>query len=103
MFNKESFTVSFYDAVIANDGPLVKKLLEQNNNNNNNNSETKISIRMITGILVIAIESHLYEAVSEILSYNNIAIDKIEDQHLNNILCLISKAGLLGKLNITFH
>lgn len=99
MFNKESFTVSFYDAVIANDGPLVKKLLEQNNNN----SETKISIRMITGILVIAIESHLYEAVSEILSYNNIAIDKIEDQHLNNILCLISKAGLLGKLNITFH
>lgn len=97
MLNKEITTLNFYDAVIANDGPLVRKILSENNNH------FKISTRVITGILIIAFENHLYNSVREILSYNDKTTNKIAEEHLNNFLCLASKAGLLKNFNITFH
>jgi hypothetical protein len=94
----ETTTLDFYDAVMANDALKVREILRDVL------SERKmLSVRTITGILVIALENDLLEVAKEILYYNEFASDKITNRHLDSILTVASKLNLLEKLNITLH
>lgn len=94
----EIATLKFYDAVLANDPHEVLDLLKKNST-----SENKISIKIITGLLLIAIENRLIESAKAILKYNSISDEPIKSCHLDSILCVAAKHNLLKKLDITYH
>ena len=85
----EHTLIGFYDAVIANDGMEVQKIL-----NNNISSQSKLTKKMITGMLVIAVENGFSQAGQAILAYNSFAQDKITDKHLDAIMRFAAKNQL---------
>ena len=91
-------SMDFYDAVISDDGIGVARIL-----NESITSKTKISVRVITGMLVIAVENKFIEAVRAILAYNSYSSEKIIEKHLDAILCFAAKSNLLKELKITYH
>lgn len=92
----ESKILEFYDAVTEDDGPAVTKLLKDD-------SQSKIPVKIITGMLIIAIENKLINAGRAILEYNTYSHEKITDLHLNAIICLAAKTDVLDMLKVTYH
>ncbi len=90
--------MNFYDAVVTDNGMEVQKILSENLL-----SHSKISVKMITGMLVIAIENRFINAGKAILNYNAHTKEKITDKHLNAIMCLIAKSHLLNQFKVTYH
>lgn len=90
--------MNLYDAVTSDDGVMVERILAENLV-----SQSQISVKTITGLLVIAIENKLINASKAILNYNKIATNKITDTHFNSIICLAAKSDLLQQLKITYH
>ena len=94
----KSIIVDFYDAVTSDDGIRVEKILTSSLFN-----QSQIPVKIITGMLVIAIENRLVNAGRAILHYNTYSHEKITDLHLNAIICLAAKTDLLKQLNVTYH
>ncbi len=94
----QSIIVDFYDAVTSDDGMRVKNILTSSLFN-----QSQIPVKIITGMLVIAIENRLVNAGRAILHYNTYSHEKITDLHLNAIICLAAKTDLLSQLNVTYH
>lgn len=94
----QSIITDFYDAVTADDGIKVEKILTSSLF-----AKSKIPVRIITGMLVIAIENKLVNAGRAILNYNTYSHEKITDLHLNAIICLAAKTDLLSQLKVTYH
>ena len=90
--------IDFYEAVISDDGAEVEKILTDNFI-----SLEKISIKMITGMLVIAIENKYINSGRAILQYNLHTREKITDRHLDAIMCMAAKNNLLAQLRATYH
>lgn len=78
--------IDFHDAINANDGMKVQKML-----NENMTSSTQLSVKMITGMLVIALEQGLSQASQAIIVYNSYATDKIENRHFDSIMRLAAR------------
>lgn len=98
MQTPQDISLDFYEAVIANNGIRVEKIL-----NNTLSSSIKIPLKTITGMLVIAVEYKLIESIDAILKYNTYSFDKISYKHLDAILLLASKLDLLKDLKISYH
>ena len=98
MHGIEEILINFYDAVIANDGMAVEKILADNLL-----AKAKLTIKMITGMLVIAIEGGLSSAGEAILTYNNLAEEKITDKNLDSIMHLAAKKSMLQSIGITLN
>ncbi len=90
--------MNFYDAVIADNGMEVQKILSDDLF-----SQVKISTKMITGMLVIAVENRLINAGKAILTHNMHTKEKITDKHLSAIMCLATKNHLLNQFKVTYH
>ena len=91
--------LSFHEAVIANDGMEVQRILTDNMS-----ARSQFTIKMITGMLVIAVENSLRDSSQAILSYNSYAKDKITESHLNAIKLLAIKNNILPSVvGITSH
>lgn len=93
-----SKVMEFYHAVSADDGIKVEKILTSNLF-----SQSKIPIKVITGMLVIAIENKFVNAGRAILHYNTYSHEKISDLHLNAIINLAAKTDMLDQLKVTYH
>lgn len=93
-----SKVLDFYDAVTSDDGSRVQEIL-----NKNLFDSSKISIRIITGMLVLAIENKYINSMKAILHYNTYSHERITDLHLNAIICLAAKSDMINELNITYH
>jgi hypothetical protein len=89
----ESTILELHDAVESDDGSGIAKIL----------SESRIPVKIITGLLVIAVENKLINAGRAILNYNTFSHEKISDLHLNAIICLAAKTDVLDQLKITYH
>lgn len=87
-----------YNAVIADNGMEVQKILSDDLL-----AKTRISTKIITGILIIAIENRLINAGKAILTHNTHAKEKIADTNLNAIMRLATKSHLLGQFKVTYH
>ncbi len=98
MLAHQMLSLDFYDAVISNNVYEVKNILEQNLN-----AEEKISVKIITGLLMIAVENKLTNVAKTILEYNDYSREKILSKHLNVILCVAAKNNILKDLQVTFH
>lgn len=98
MQTSQDISLEFYEAVIANNGRRVEKIL-----NNTLSSSIKIPLKTVTGMLVIAVECKLIESINAILKYNTYSFDKISDKHLDAILLLAAKLDLLKDLKISYH
>lgn len=98
MENIQTRLLEFYDAVIADDGVAVEKILAANLA-----AENKFTARMITGMLVIAVEEGLSSAGGAILTYNVSAKDKIADKHLDSIMNLAAEKLMLKPMGITLN
>lgn len=94
----QSRIMEFYDAVSSDDGIKVEKILTSNLF-----AESKISVKIITGMLVIAVENKLINAGRAILNYNTYSHEKITDLHLNAVINLAAKTDMLSQLKITYH
>ena len=94
----ESLIMDFYDAVSRDDGIAVQKILTSNLF-----SKSQIPVKIITGMLVIAVENKLINAGRAILHYNTHSHEKITDLHLNAIICLAAKTDILNQLKVTYH
>jgi hypothetical protein len=93
-----SKVLDFYDAVTSDNGLKVQDILKDNLF-----AESKIPVRIIAGMLVIAIENKYVNAGKAILHYNTFSHEKISDMHLNAIICLAAKNDMLSQLKITYH
>lgn len=89
----ENTVLELHDAVTSDDGISIAKIL----------SESRIPVKIITGLLVIAVENKLINAGRAILNYNTFSHEKISDLHLNAIICLAAKTDVLDQLTITYH
>lgn len=94
----ENNLIKFYDAVLANDAMEVQRILKDNVF-----SEAKFTIKMITGMLVMAVESGFSQAGQAILAHNSFAEDKISYEHLKAIMRLADKNNSLTPLRITIN
>jgi len=94
----ETRLLRFHDAVMANDGMVVQKILADNII-----SKSPLTIKMITGMLVIAVENSLSDAGQAILAYNSSALDKITDKHLDSIMRLAAQKNNLPSVKVTIH
>lgn len=94
----ESKIMDFYHAVTADDGIEVQKILAANLF-----SKSKIPVKIITGMLIIAVENKFVNAGKAILHYNTYSHEKITDLHLNAIICLAAKTDMLSQLRVTYH
>lgn len=90
--------MDFYDAVSSDDGIKVEKILTSNLF-----AQSKIPVKIITGMLVIAIENKFINAGRAILNYNTYSHEKITDLHLNAIINLAAKTDMLDQLKVTYH
>ena len=98
MQTEQVIALDFYEAVLADNGIKVQNIL-----NYSLHSSTKIPVRTITGMLIIAVEKKLSASIKAILNYNEYSNDKIIDKHLDAILCIAAKSGALKNLEITYH
>ena len=98
MQTSQEISLAFYEAVIANNGRKVQKILSQSLS-----SSIKIPLRTVTGMLVIAVESKLIESINAILNHNAYSFDKIADKHLDTILLLAAKLDILKDLQTSYH
>ncbi len=90
--------VEFYDAVLENDGMKVQKLLSKDSYIDFTAKE-----RILTGILVIAIEKRLHHSVQSILAYNSFFNQKISNKHLDAITNFSKKNNLNAQLDIVYN
>ena len=90
--------LSLYNAVVSDDGIEVQKILRDNSL-----SSHKMSVRMITGMLVLAIESKHINASRAIIAHNTYSGEKISDNHFNAIMLKAFEFNLLPQLQITYH
>ena len=91
---QELLALNFYDAVISDNMLEVQKILTENVN---------LPMKIITGMLIIAIEEKFLQSVKAILEHKIYSRNKINDRHLDAILCLAAKSNLLAELGITRH
>ena len=94
MQSEQIIALNFYNAVISDNGMNVQEILENNSN---------LPVKIITGMLVIALEEKLLESVKAIMTHNTYSKNKILNKHLDVILCLAAKSNLLKELGITCH
>lgn len=94
MNSLEEVSISFYEAVIENNGTAVREIL---------NHKIQIPIRTITGMLVIAIENKAKNSIEAILHFNNYSKDKIPENYLDALLCFASKEGLLKEIKTIYN
>lgn len=97
MQTEHANALNFYDAVIANDASEVQKILNDASMNKN------IPVKVITGMLVIAVEKKYVHSARAIIEHNNYTNDKILDKDLNSILCLAAKNKILREITHTSY
>ena len=90
--------VEFYDAVLSNDGMKVQELLSKESYIDFTSKE-----KILTGILVIAIEKKLQHSVRSILAYNSFSSRKISAKHMDAITNFSQKNNLKDQLDITYN
>ena len=94
----EQRLIEFYDAVLNNDGMKVQKLLTIKSNIDFA-SKTKI----LTGILIIAVEKGLHNSAQSILAYNAYSNKKISNAHLSAITNFSKKNNPDSSLDIVYN
>lgn len=98
MHSEQILSLNFYEAVISDNRNAVEEIFS-----NSEILQIEIPVRIITGMLIIAVEKKLLESIKAILAHNMHSHNKILDSHLNSILCLASRLNILKDLQITFH
>jgi hypothetical protein len=94
----ETKLIKFYDAVIADDGMEVQRILKDNIF-----AQSKLTTKMITGMLIIAVENGLTQAGQAIIAHNSFTPNQIADKHLDTIMRLAFKNNLFTPLSITLN